>query len=96
MVEHLVFFKLKEGVSEDDKSAMLTALRALPEAIPEIRYLACGTDFSGRAQGFQVGLIVRFDDRAGLEAYGPHPQHKAFGEKFRHLWDDVMALDFEG
>jgi hypothetical protein len=95
MVEHLVFFKLKEGVSEEDKAALMDGLRALPEQIDEIQHLACGLDFSGRSKGYEIGLVVRFENRQGLEIYQPHPAHLAFVEGFRHLWTDVMALDFE-
>jgi hypothetical protein len=58
-------------------------------------HTACGEDFSERSRGFQIGLATRFTSREALEEYGPHPEHEAFIEKFRHLWDDVMALDFE-
>jgi len=95
MVEHLVWFKLKEDTSDEDKRAMMDALRQLKNQIPDIEHLACGEDFTGRSRGFQIGLIVRFTSREALEIYGPHPAHKAFGDKFRVLWDDVMALDFE-
>lgn len=95
MVEHLVWFKLKEEATPEDRVAMMDALNGLREAIPGILHLACGEDFSGRSRGFHIGLIVRFESRAALEVYGPHPQHKAFGDSFRHLWEDVMALDFD-
>ncbi len=95
MVEHLVFFKLKEGVSSEDKYALLGGLRALPSQISEIKYLACGEDFSGRSKGYELGLVVRFENRDGLNVYQPHPAHLDFVNSFRHLWTDVMALDFE-
>jgi hypothetical protein len=94
-VEHLVWFKLKEGVTQDEKDAMFNALRALPSTIDGIEHLAVGDDFSGRSRGFQVGLVVRFVSREALEVYGPHPAHAAFADGFKHLWDDVQALDFE-
>ncbi len=95
MIEHLVWFKLKESVTEEQKQQMLDALRALRGQIEGIEHLACGVDFSGRSKGYEIGLAVRFSSRAALEEYGPHPAHKAFGEGFSPLWDDVMALDFE-
>jgi hypothetical protein len=38
---------------------------------------------------------VRFVSREALEVYGPHPDHAAFGQNFKHLWEEVQALDFE-
>ncbi len=95
MVEHLVWFKLKEGVTGEEKGAMMQALRDLRGQIDGIEHIACGEDFSGRSNGYQIGLVVRFTSREALDIYQPHPIHQAFVTKFRHLWDDVKALDFE-
>lgn len=95
MVWHTVWFKFNEGVTDEQKTEMLNALNELPDAIESIKTLACGEDFCGRAQGYQVGLVVTFDDRYGLEEYGPHPYHQNFIARFKPLWESVMALDFE-
>lgn len=94
-VEHLVWFKMKDDVSQDEKDAMFAALRALPQTIEGIEHLAVGEDFSARSRGFGVGLVVRFSSRQSLKVYEPHPDHLAFIAAFKHLWDDVQALDFE-
>ncbi len=94
MVEHLVSFKLKEGITSEEKQELMKGLRALPAQIPEIQHLACGEDFSGRSRGFGIGLVVRFENRAGLDIYQPHPAHLAFIEANKTKWTDVMALDF--
>jgi len=95
MVEHLVLFKLRDGVTEQDKQAMREGLQALSGQISGIEHLACGEDFSGRSKGYHIGLVVRFTSRAALEDYGPHPAHQAFLARFKPLWDDVLAFDFE-
>ena len=95
MIWHMVGFKLKEGVTEQEKQAMLAGLRALPAQIEGIQHLACGEDFSGRSKGYQIGLVVTFASRSALEEYGPHPAHQAFVVQFKRFWDDVIALDFE-
>ena len=95
MIWHTVWFKLKEDVSDEQKQEMIDALDELPSQIEEISSLACGEDFCGRSKGFQIGLVVSFTDRADLEAYSPHPFHQNFLARFKPLWEDVMALDFE-
>ncbi|HEX8833276.1 MAG TPA: Dabb family protein [Abditibacteriaceae bacterium] len=95
MVEHLVWFKMKEDVAENDKQAMMQALRDLSGKIDGIEHIACGEDFSGRSGGYQVGLVVRFSSREALDLYQPHPIHQAFVSGHKHLWDDAKALDFE-
>ena len=95
MVWHTVWFKFKENVNDEQKQEMLDGLNELPNSIDAIQTLACGEDFAGRAPGYEIGLVVTFSDRAGLEEYGPHPYHQNFMAKFKPLWDSVLALDFE-
>jgi len=95
MVWHTVWFKFNEGVTDEQKQEMLDGLNDLPDSIDAIQTLACGEDFAGRAPGYEVGLVVTFETRAGLEEYGPHPYHQNFVAKFKPLWADVLALDFE-
>lgn len=95
MVEHLVFFKLKDGITNEEKQELMQALLSMKSQIPEIQDMACGEDFSGRSRGFGIGLVVRFENRAGLDIYQPHPVHQAFIEAHKSKWTDVMALDFE-
>jgi len=95
MVWHTVWFKFNEGVTDTQKQEMLDGLNDLPDGIDAIQTLACGEDFAGRAPGYEIGLVVTFSDRHGLEEYGPHPYHQNFVAKFKPLWDSVLALDFE-
>ena len=95
MVEHLVFFRLQPDTTEEQKTALMETLRSFPPQIDVIRDLQTGVDFSGRGKGHEIGLRVRFDNKAGLEIYGPHPVHQKFIDEFKHLWIDVTAIDFE-
>lgn len=95
MIEHLVWFKLRESATKEEQTAMLEALRALPGQIEGIEHLACGYDFSGRSGGFQIGLVVRFTNREALDLYQPHPIHQKFVSDYKALWEEVKALDFE-
>lgn len=95
MVWHMVWFQFNDDVTETQKQQMVDGLNALPSKINEIQTLACGEDFSGRSQGYHVGLVSSFASRADLEIYSPHPDHRAFVERFKPLWKSVMAFDFE-
>ena len=96
MVEHLVLFKVKAGVSEDAVQAMQTALRGLQEAIPGILEITVGANFSERSQGFTHGLLVRFQDRAALDIYIPHPAHEDTRNNYiLPIVEDVLVVDYE-
>jgi hypothetical protein len=96
MVEHVVLFKLKPEATEAQKRAMVEALRGLRGQIEGIVDLSCGRNFSERGQGFEIGLVVRFRDRAALDAYIPHPAHRGAVEQFINpIRLDVIVSDYE-
>lgn len=96
MIEHIVLFKWIETATPEAIEAAVTELRGLKGKIEGIVDLSCGTNFSDRAQGFTHGLVVRFTDRAALEAYGPHPAHQHVVQNFiSPIRADILALDYE-
>ena len=96
MVEHLVLFKVRAGVSEKAVQAMENALLGLKDAIPGILEITVGANFSERSQGFTHGLLVRFVDRSALDVYVPHPAHEAARNDFiLPIVDDVLVVDYE-
>ena len=94
MIEHQVWFKLRDGWTPEDAATLKRELLALQSKIDGISYAAAGLDISGRSRGFEFGYIARFATRAAYEAYGPHPEHDAFIAANKHIWQDVMALDY--
>ena len=71
-------------------------ITALKEKIPGILHISAGVNFSSRALGYTHGLVVRFNDRASLEAYQPHPAHQdAVANHVRPNTEGVLALDYE-
>ncbi len=95
MIHHLVWFKLKDGISAEEKAQLKANLLEMKPQIPQIIEMACGEDFSGRSRGFEFGLAVQFASREDGQIYDQHPAHQAFIAKSKHLWSDVQALDFE-
>jgi hypothetical protein len=96
MVEHIVLFKWTAEATPQQIDTAMTELRALQGQIDGIIHLTCGADFSGRAHGFTHALIVRFRDRAALEAYGPHPAHQSVVQnRINPIRADVLACDYE-
>jgi hypothetical protein len=96
MVEHLVFFKFKDGTSKQDVEALHQGLRKLKKTVPGVVELTVGHNFTARGQGFTTGLYVRLKDRAALDEYSKHPEHVAVVETLvkPHL-ADIMAIDYD-
>jgi hypothetical protein len=96
MIEHIVLFKVKVGTSPESVAAMVAGLRGLRSVVPGIVDLSVGANFSDRSKGFTHGLVVRFQDRAALDGYIPHPAHREVVEKLiRPITEEVLAADYE-
>ncbi len=95
MIYHLVWFKMKEGATATDREELAAGLNGMIPHISEIQEMAVGDDFSGRSNGFEVGLLVKFLTREDLDIYAVHPKHLEFIQTCKHLWQEVRALDFE-
>ena len=96
MVEHVVLFKTTAGATEEQKQRMEAELAALRDKIPGIVDLTVGRNFSTRNQGYDIGLVVRFENREALEVYLPHPAHRGCVDTFvAPIKEDVIVVDYE-
>jgi quinol monooxygenase YgiN len=94
MLTHVVMIRLK--ASERDQAADLCqSLVALNGKVPTLRELEAGVDVIGEERSYDVALIARFDDRAGLEAYQTHPDHRAVATAIRAIASSVVVVDYE-
>ena len=93
---HVVFFKFKEDASEEQIAAIEKAFAELPEKIDSIKAFEWGTNVSPEEldKGFTHCFLVTFADKAGLEVYLPHPDHKAFVAKLKPIMEDAVVLDY--
>ncbi|HEU4751585.1 MAG TPA: Dabb family protein [Armatimonadota bacterium] len=96
MVEHVVLFKTTPEATPEQKQRAMAELKALKEKIPGIVDLTVGANFSERSQGYDIGLVVRFVDRAALEVYLPHPAHRGCVDEFiAPIKADVIVVDYD-
>ncbi len=81
-------------LGKEDLDWMGRIIGDFPDAIGGMDGLSWGTDVSGRAQGYQFGLVVRFRDAAAAEAYQVHPRHQDLVQWIRARGGQVLAFDF--
>jgi hypothetical protein len=94
MLTHIVSFKYKADVTEDvrqDHRERLAGLRTLDGVVS----LAVGKDVVGSARSFDTGLVVVFENRAGLDAYAVDPRHVPVAQYGAGLCQQIVAVDFE-
>jgi hypothetical protein len=96
MLTHIVIWKYKPEVSEEQRREHVERLRRLEGLIPEIRSFNVGRDVLELPRSYHTGLVATFADRAGLEAYDAHPEHQQVAQLGRTVSEHVASVDFEG
>ncbi len=94
---HVVLFKFKADATQEQIQEVENAFRQLPETIDSIIDFEWGTSKTVEvelAQGYTHCFLVTFEDKAGLEAYLPHPDHKAFVELLKPILEEAHVFDY--
>jgi hypothetical protein len=95
MVDHLVFFAVREDASKGEVEDLVSSIRGLRDEVPSTIDLSVGEDFSGRSGGYTHALLARFADREGLREYMEHPAHVAVVEKLEATTAGRIVVDYE-
>ena len=95
MLTHIVVWKYKPEVSEEQRREHVARLRRLPSIIPDIQSFAVGSDVLKLPRSYHTGLVAVFRDRATLDAYTVHPDHVAVADLGRTISEHVVSVDFE-
>jgi len=94
MIEHMVWIKFKDGVSDERKQEHMENLRNLRGVVPGVRKLVVDKNVTDRAQGYTHGLLVTLDDQEALQTYVEHPEHVAVAGPLKED-ADLLAMDVE-
>jgi hypothetical protein len=94
MVIHTFAFRWKPGVTSEQKQRAIAEIRNLQGRIPGLIETMVGQNISPRSQGYELGGVMKFENRAGLEAYGTHPVHQELLAWLMPLIDPI-EVDFE-
>ncbi|MFM6189184.1 MAG: Dabb family protein [Planktothrix sp.] len=98
MIQHIVLFKFKEGISSEKIDEAFTDLEKLKELIPGILSYSSGINSSPENinRGYTHGFIMTFATAQDRDVYLPHPEHEKVKEKLSPiLADDEGALVFD-
>jgi hypothetical protein len=96
MVRHILILQARPTSTVEDFEACHVALAACVGAVPGLLDFHWGENIGPEARrgGFTHGFSMDFVDRASLEAYGPHPQHKPAAAKVQATFERVVVFDF--
>jgi hypothetical protein len=95
MVDHLVFFAVREEASQTEVEDLISSIHGLSEEVPSTVDLSVGEDFSGRSGQYTHALFARFEDATGLREYMEHPAHLAVVQKLDATTTGRIVVDYE-
>nr|WP_179490222.1 Dabb family protein [Granulicella arctica] len=94
MIVHTFAFRWKPEATQDQKDRALTEIRALQGQIPGLLETMAGVNISPRSQGYELGGVMKFADKAALDAYSDHPVHQKLLSWLMPLINPI-EVDFE-
>ena len=94
MLKHVVFFKFKHGIGEEDIVDLEKSLAELPPDIPEILSYEFGRDVVRSERSYDLALISTFKDLDAMQHYQKHPDHQIVLRKVNKLCERVVVVDF--
>lgn len=100
MLQHNVYFWLKEEVSEEERAAFGKGIRNFVDAVKEVHNAEIGIpaptpDRDVVDHSFGYSLFTWFKSLEDHNVYQEHPAHKKFIEDFSGLWAKVQVYDSE-
>ena len=102
MTVHLVLFRPRPDLTDDQRAALASAFELALRGIPAIRRARVGRRVMiGRAyealmrSDYPYAAVIEFDDETGLRAYLDHPAHQQLAARFFESFEDALIYDFE-
>lgn len=98
MVKHIVLFKLKENLPQEEKQDIMnrfkTAIEALPPKISVIRKIFVGLNCNADEK-WDICLESEFDSLEDVRLYSQHPDHLAAAGILKNAKEDRACVDYE-
>jgi hypothetical protein len=94
MIQHIVLFRWKGGVSADAVKAAVAQIFRLQE-IAGVSELVHGENFAKHSDGHAYALTLRLRDDSALKAYWRDPIHQQIMDMMRPILDQALVIDFE-
>lgn len=94
MLTHIVIWKYKPEISEDQRAEHRRQLKNLVKFIPEIISLNVGADVLDLPRSYDTGLVATFADRQALDVYTENAEHKAVAALGKEIAQHAASVDF--
>ncbi|MFA6586092.1 MAG: Dabb family protein [Candidatus Paceibacterota bacterium] len=76
MIKHILLFKFKQGVCEEEKNKGIEMLRALEEKVPEIKEWEIGVQREKSDRLYDFAQVSSFENIEDMKNFGKNPEHE--------------------
>jgi hypothetical protein len=84
---------------EENKKANIIQAKQMLEnllgAVPSLRSIDIGLNFSTEARAMDLSIITTFEGKVGLEAYAVHPEHLKVITFIKSVIKESKVVDYE-
>jgi len=103
MILHIVLFRPMDGMPQERRQEVLTAVTTAVNRCPTVRTARVGRRIRHGLPGYEQMmvedyeylLVLEFADITGLQAYLAHPEHARIGSFFTSAAAASLAYDYE-
>ena len=92
---HAVLINFNVNADESYRAKLAQNVKALPEAIPEVRAVACGVDAGLTSGSSDFAIIVDLDSADDYAQYESHQAHRDLVDLIRQGVDSRTVVDFQ-
>jgi hypothetical protein len=94
MLTHIVVWKYKPEITEEQRREHRLKLNHLTDIIPEIISLDAGADMLNLPRSYDTGLVATFADEAALDIYTNNAEHLKVAAFGKEIAAHVVSVDF--
>ena len=95
MINHIVTFTWKDGVTDADVAAVSEQLRSLPDRVEALEGYAFGPDLGLTDGNGDFAVVATVAGVDGLRAYLEHPDHVPVGARLRDMAERRIAVQID-
>jgi hypothetical protein len=95
MYIHTFLFQWQPTATSEMKDRAAREIRGLQGQIQGLVETSYNANISPRSQGFTHGGVMKFRDKAALDAYNTHPVHQKLVQWLMPLLKIAAELDYE-
>jgi hypothetical protein len=94
MLTHIVVWKYKPEITDEQRAEHRRKLEHLTHIIPEIIGLSVGADMLNLPRSYDTGLVATFADQTALDIYTNNAEHLKVAALGKEIAAHVVSVDF--